>query len=197
MADYASTALLKARLGISDATDDTILAAVLTGVSRMIDQYCGRWFYVPDNDETYYFTAEFTDVLYPGDIVSVTTLQTDQDGDRTYETTWGSDDYDLEPFNAATYGKPYTEIRVSPNGSYSFPTVAKGVKLVGKRGWPSVPGPISEAYLLQSERLFKRKDAIFGVMGAAEMGQGIAIAKFDPDVKLLLDMYCKFDVLGV
>jgi hypothetical protein len=42
-------------------------------------------------------------------------------------------------------------------------------------------------------RLYKRKDAPFGVVGStsAEMGQLMVIPKLDPDVKFLLDAYKK------
>jgi hypothetical protein len=44
------------------------------------------------------------------------------------------------------------------------------------------PQPIKEACLLLAARLYKRKDAIFGVSGPNEFGQLQIIDKFDADV---------------
>lgn len=185
---YATVAQVKERLGIDDTTDDTILGLVLDGVSRLIDGHCNRRFYVTAADETRYFTARMADRLWPGDVVSITTLSTDDDGDRTYEHTWTTGDYDLLPWNAALDERPYTEIAVSPDGDYSFPAgAAKGTKIVGKFGWPEVPDVVREACLIQCARLFKRKDSPFGLAGAPEMGQLTVIPRLDPDVKVLLD----------
>lgn len=197
-ARYATVAELKSRSNITDATDDTVLASVLDAVSRQIDEHCSRRFYKNSVDETRYYTAESPYLLFVDDLVSVTTLYTDGDGDRTYESTWDTDDYDLEPVNASLTSKPYTTIEVAPRGLYTFPVdIRRGVKVVGVFGWPSVPNPIKEACLLQSERLFLRKNAPFGVVGNAEMGQMQVIPQLDPDVKMLLKPFVKAAIGGV
>lgn len=185
---YATLAQVKARLGITDTTDDTILESVVEGISRLIDDYCGRHFY-QKTSTTFYFTGEFGDLLVVPDLVSITTLKTDDDGDRTYETTWTTSDYDLLPYNASSYDKPYTRIETTPNGDYSFPTTAKGIEIAGTWGWPAAPTHVKEACLLQSEILFKRKDAIFGVIGGGEMGQPVRLSKLDPQVQMILDPF--------
>lgn len=183
---YCTRAEFKAAAGITDTTDDTIIDAVLEGTSRMIDRYCGRRFYVTDDDETRYFAPEYANELFSDDIVTITTLKTDADGDRTYETTWATTDYDLLPHNAAPDGKPYTRITVAPQGRYSFPTFRKGVQIVGTFGYPAIPADVHTACVIQALRLFKRKDAPFGVVGSAEMGQLLVMSKLDPDVEMLL-----------
>ena len=42
---YSTLAELKAALTISDSTDDAALEAAINAVSRMIDDYTGRFFY--------------------------------------------------------------------------------------------------------------------------------------------------------
>ena len=145
----------------------------------------------------YYLKTTDTEYLGTGDIISITSLQTDEDGDRAYEKTWATTDYDFLPYNASLDSKPYTELQITPNGDYAFPSGAKSVKITGKWGYSAVPDAINEACLLQTFRLFKRKDAPFGVVGSAELGQLQVIPKLDPDVKLLLDPYRKFDVVGI
>lgn len=191
---YTTLTKLRAKLQFTstDTADDSMLEAVVTAVSRLIDNYTGRRFFSTTADETRYYTAEFADLLLcPDDIISITTLATDADGDRTYESTWTASDYDLEPYNAALDGAPYTRIAVMPSGGHGFPAgVAKGIKIVGKFGYAATtPSPVEEACLLQCERVYKRKDAVFGVIGSAEMGQTMVIPKLDPDVQLMLSGY--------
>lgn len=181
---------------VTDPVDDTALEQVIEAVSRKIDAECGRFFYVTSSEARYY-TAEFANEMFDviDDIVSVSALVTDEDGDRTYERTWATTDYDLEPSNAALHNKPYTAISITPRGNYSFPVgIKRGVKITATFGYPSVPPMIREACLLQSMRLWKRRDAIFGVVGSAEMGQMTVIPKLDPDVMLLLQSFRKMTV---
>lgn len=172
---YCTLADLKARLFTGtptvDATRDTILEDVIEAASRWIDDQCGRRFYTASETRTY--TAQDYDLLFIDDLVSVTTLKTDEDEDRTYETTWATTDYDLEPENAALRGAPYTMIRITPDGDYSFPVgVRRGVQIAGSFGYAStVPDPVKQACLMQAARLYKRKDAILGVAGVGQLGQ--------------------------
>ena len=187
---YCTLAQIKARLEIDDFKDDSILESVVQGVSRSIDAMTGRRFFSTTADETRYYTADFSDVLYTDDLLSITTLKTDDDGDRTFENTWTTDDYDLLPDNAAVDGKPYTRIELAPYGDYTFPAgTRKGVQIVGRFGYnatDSHPDVVREACLIQSARIFKRKDAPFGVVGSPEMGQLQPLARIDPDVELML-----------
>ena len=188
---YSTVATLKVRLGIADTTDDTTLGLVLSGVCRAIDTHCGQWFYRDAADATRYYTAEYDDTLFTDPIVSITSLTTDHAYDRTYSTTWAVTDYDLMPLNAAADGVPYRWLELAPNGNYSLPTGAKGVKLVGIFGWPAVPDAIAEAALLWSERLYKRKDAPFGVLAFPEAGEVRLLEKMDPDVVTLLKPFVR------
>lgn len=271
---YATLAEFKAKFfpaGVTDTADDTSILNVLESISRSIDRlWEGRHYY--PRAATRYFTADSAKLMLADDLLSVTTFKTDSDGDRTYETTWASTDYDLEPYNALALAppRPYTRIVPSPNGTQRFPSTRKGIEVVGSFGFFDVrrtasvtlnealdttetgvdvstsggsefsPGMtilieseqmhvqsvstntltvtrgangtpavthntgtaiqiyeypvINEVCLLMAGRLHKRKDAIFGVMGAAEMGQLAAIAKHDPDVKLLMQPFQRIGV---
>jgi len=182
---YGTLQTYKDRFGIEDTKDDTVIEAVITAVSRLIDELCWTRFYTTSSDETRYFTASHGDYLMAElPIVSITTLKTDRDGDRTYETTWATSDYDLMPFNATLDGKPYEWIQVTPNGDYSFPKTAKGVEIAGKFGWSSAPTPIVEACYLGAHRLMKRLDTPLGVSAAAALGQlqvKVQSLRTDPD----------------
>jgi hypothetical protein len=193
---YATLVEFKSRYypaGLVDTSEDSMIESIVEGVSRWIDKHCGRHFYLASG-VTRYYTALDGDYLQVDDLLVVTTLKTDEDGDRTYERTWASTDYDLHPYNAAVASQeqPYTWIETAPNGRYAFPTGRKGVQIVGNWGYASaVPPMIKEACLLQSGRIFNRRNAPFGVAGSAEMGQLLVMPKFDPDVALLLQPYLR------
>lgn len=195
--NYCSAAELQTRLWGDTVTpssvDELVLEQVIQGASRWIEKFTGRRFYA--STETRYYTALFGNALEVDDLLSITTLSTDEDGDRTYEITWASTDYDLMPLNATADAQPYTEIRTAPEGDYSFPAgLKKGVKVVGSFGYctiASLPHDVREACLLQSERVYKRKDAPFGIAGPSELGQLRLISELDPDVKAMLYPYVR------
>lgn len=181
---------------VNDQTDDAIIESIVTAVSRQIDLHCRRRFFTTAEDEVRYYTPESANVLFcEDDIISIATLKTDGDGDRVYEATWQTTDFDLMPFNAALESNPYTSIRITPAGSHRFPTIQKSTQITGKFGFSACPALISEACMLQSARLFRRKDAPFGIAGSGEMGQAVVIPMLDPDVKMMLMPYRRVEIL--
>lgn len=188
----------------TDTESDDRIGAVVNAASRAIDLYCNRRFY--GASETRYYTAEDGEVLDVDDLTSVTTLATDDDGDRTYEYTWSaSTDYLLYPYNAALDSKPYTRIEIDAlNGQYAFPVgVQKGVKVIGVFGYiastdaTNAPPEIKQACTIQAGRLFERHNAPFGVMGAGEFGQATVVPKLDPDVQALLAPFRRMSIGAV
>jgi hypothetical protein len=129
---YVSLADLKRAVGESATTNDASLLAAAEDASRYLDGECHRKFF--SQTATRYFTARNPTCLNVDDILSVTTLKTDQDGDRTYETTWQTTDFDLSAggdFNAY----PYWQLTTTPLSSYWFPRFARGVEITGLWGY--------------------------------------------------------------
>lgn len=197
---YCTLAELRGRMNIpaADTGSDTIYEATIEAASRAIDGFTGRRFY-QITATARVFTAEDSGWLEVPDLVSVTTFQTDSDGDRTYEDTWATTDYDLEPFNASDVGLPYTWVEITPDGLYSLPVgTRKGIKITGTWGWPSVPLPIKEATILQAMRIAKRPSAPFGIdLGGIDQGAAMRIPAIDPDVKMLVAPYRRVTIGGV
>lgn len=190
MAAYASLDQLKARLDITGTADDAVLTEILDAASRQVDGWCGRAFGAAEATEARMMTADDWDLLIlPYDLYELTAIEVDRDGDRVYETTWDVTDVDMQPHEA-----PYRVLR--PANGKAFPTFAYAVKLTGNWGYGAdVPAPIREATLLQAARLFKRKDAPFGVTGSPEHGQLQTISRIDPDVKELLAPYTRLGMV--
>lgn len=190
---YCTLVEVKARLAITDTNDDGPLEAVVEAASRKIDLATGRRFWKDAAaDQARYYTAERGDELCIDDLATFTSLATDVSGDRTYTDTWATTDYDLLPYDQILGGHswPYTRIEVTPRGQKSFPaSLRKGVKIVGAWGWPAVPDAINEACLILSARLFKRKDAPFGMAGGERTRT--RLPKVDPDVAALVQPFAR------
>lgn len=137
----------------TNATDDGVIEDLVEKASRAIDQYTGRQFYA--TSATRYFTPEWSDLLFVDDLLSVTTLKTDEDGDRTYEVTWATTDYDLEPFNTT----PKMIIRTTPNGSYDFPVcLRKSVEIAGSWGYAAAaPEDVEQACLIITRDFYEQR----------------------------------------
>jgi hypothetical protein len=135
---YSTPAKVKNRLDIPDTLDDAAILAALETVSREIDRYCGRRFYV--ELATRYYGAACGSYLRVDDLLAVTSLKTDPNNARTYPDTWATTDYDLDPPNALLESppEPYTRIYVGPLGSYSFGRARRSIQIVGKWGYYEV-----------------------------------------------------------
>ncbi|MBK9219297.1 MAG: hypothetical protein IPL70_13285 [Uliginosibacterium sp.] len=182
---------MKARLSISDTTDDTTLGLVLAGVCRAIDSHCGQRFWRDAVATTRYYTAEHDD-----DFVHRPARERDQPCHRPSDD--GRIRHDLgrnglRPYalNAAADGLALHLARDGTQWAITLCQPRRGVKIVGIFGWPAVPDAIAEAALLWSERLYKRKDAPFGVLAFPEAGEMRLLEKMDPDVVTLLKPYVR------
>lgn len=173
------------------ATESTAAERVIEAVSRKVEQYCGRQFYATGTGTTRHFTAEWADLLVVPDLISIDSsgLVTDEDGDRTYERTWQTTDYDLLPFNASELSEPYTSLVVTPRGSYSFPLVDKGVKIAGNWGWSTTPPQIVEAVFLESARVWQEAHSPSGVVQSGQFGQWVIQPQLHPTTLALIADY--------
>lgn len=184
------------------ADDKVNMELAIEAISRLIDMQCETTFYA--RTETRYFTSQCTDLLWlEDDLISVTSLKTDENYDGAYEVTWATSDYWLEPRNARAKAneadkEPYRQIRINPNGNYSFPTNEYAIEIMGTWGYTDgidgndeptqVPPFVKNACLLMANRVYRRKDAIFGVSGTPQLGVMTIRAKIeqDTDIKHLL-----------
>lgn len=177
---------------VDDHQDDEIIEAAIESVSRLIDKLTGRRFFI--YAETRYFTAECADWLPVPDIQAISGLWTDEAGGRTYSDTWTASDYDLVPFNAqadTAEPEPYTDIEITPLGSYTFPVgLRKGVKITASWGYAtSAPTLIKEATCMGAHRIMKRHDTPLGISAAPTVGQlqvRVEQLRSDPDFMAMI-----------
>ncbi len=162
---YADLSSIKFALGISstDTADDSRLLGILEDASRGIDGWCARWFQ-PRSQTRYYLPTNSGELLVD-DLLAVTTLKTDEDGDRTYEYSWELTDYDLWPYNEW----PKQAVQVTPDGDYTFPTgIAKGVEVAGTWGYGDGDSatPYADSTTDTAEELDASETAVDVVSGA-------------------------------
>ena len=263
-------------LNISGTGDDTRLLALIEAVSRVIDRYCGRHFYSMKTAKR--FDGDGGVSLLVPDLISIDAggLKTDDNKDRSFETTWATTDYLLLPSNADPTNsdnpeaRPFSKIEVDRDagtkaffrtgrelvqitGEWGYRrhlerasanaiadattasiavsartdveaghtllidseqlyvksytgntlTVARGVNgsTAASHGGGAVidiyrhPGPIVEAAIMQTARLWRRKDSAFSnVAGFPETGQTRIAQGIDADVAMLLGQYRKLPV---
>ena len=192
--DYVTVSDLAAYLRIDDSLDDAELAAAITAASRAVDHFCGRQFGRTDAPVERVYTAR-----------------------RDYQTGWWTVHVDdlaglpvtvkvagdpvagsrLGPLNAAANGRPWTRIEFDA-GSERLPTGSPGeVSVTGIWGWDAVPATVQQATLLQASRLFKRRDAPFGIAGSPESGSEMRLlARVDPDLQVSLYPYRRMRAVG-
>jgi hypothetical protein len=182
---------VKAALRITDSVDDSLLEMAVESASRLIDGHAARQFY-SSGTAVRYFVAQDDFVVEVDDLANGTvTIQTAQDADGVYDTTWLTDDYQLEPLNGILDGIawPYNQIRAV--GDYLWP-ISGGealIKVTGVWGWPSVPIAIKQACIIQASRIFKRLDSPLGVAGFGDLGAIRVTRDLDPDVAQLVMPY--------
>jgi hypothetical protein len=180
---------VKASLKITDNLDDTLLEIAVESASRLIDGYTGRYFYNAGT-ATRNYAASDSWIVYIDDVQSVSEVaSTDEVGDSY--TTWGVNDYQLEPLNGLSNGltQPYTSIRATKQYVWPFLADRALVKITGVWGWASIPMAVKQATILQAARIFKRNDSPLGVAGFGDMGVIRVGARLDPDVQHLVDPY--------
>jgi len=193
---YVSAAELQARLDATatwSASETTAHDSILLAVSRMVDDHCRRFFgQTASTART--FDGRNTGMLIVPDLVSVTSLKTDEDGDQSYERTWASTDYELYPYNAAAEypARPYTEIHVSTatgSNDYTFPYGQRCIEVTGVWGWPEVPETVREVVILEAARMLEQSRAPSGIVANNALGTASIVPAMHPTSKRLLMPY--------
>jgi hypothetical protein len=195
--DYVTAAELGAHLRIGDTGDDVALAVAISAASRAIDHYCNRQFGLVASPEERRYTASALAgrtrwVIDIDDLMTTTGLVAevaDVDGEI--------DDYDLEPINAASKGRPWTRLVVNDT-SEALPTGDEfEVTITASWGWSAVPTAVKQATLLQASRFHARRDSPYGVAGSPDLGSELRLlSRVDADVAVALRPYTRLRAVG-
>jgi hypothetical protein len=188
---YCTLADVKASLRITDTIDDALIENSINAASRMIDQYCNRYFYSGTAGEVRYYQANDGFVCWIDDAQAISEIKTSSTDPLIFDTTWEAGDYQLMNPNQRANGaySPYTAITATDN--YLFPVWAEMalVKVTGTFGWSAVPDSIKFAAIIQASRLFKRLESPLGVAGVSDMGIMRVGSSIDGDVAQLINPF--------
>lgn len=207
---YVSVDDLKGWLGLSGTSQDTNLTYALEAATNLIDEFCGRVFYVEKDSGTdvlqeRYYDCEFQDFVHIDDVSTTTGLVVQTlNADGTVDQTLVKDtDYYLAPYNADKLQPrmPFDKIYMAiENGGKVLPTQhLRGLKVTAYFGFPiqsgsnHQPPAVTQACLIQAARFWQRKNSPMGFSGNPETGQApvIFLSELDPDVKTMLKHYKK------
>lgn len=172
-------------------TYDTLLDKICTRVSRAIDSYTGRRFYVPAADETYLRDGTGSRVLF-FDLAAAPTSVRVRNGMQDAWRTVPVADVLLQPDDRRDgWPAEWIEITEDPSGSEPvFPKGSRTVEIVGKRGFTTTPVEISQYAVELAVRAWRARSQGFGdVIGVDELGT-VQIARAMPAlVRMGLDHY--------
>lgn len=193
---YCSVQDIRDQLGdAGNKLAQALIERAINATSRAIDDYTGRRFWQDPAPVARRYRPRDPDLVWIDDVSTVAGLvvKTDTAGDGTFATTWASTDYQLEPLNADTDGRPWTQLAAV--GTRSFPTTCgarrrPGLQVTAQFGWPAVPDGVFQAAVLKAVSLWKRKDAPWGVAGFGDLGI-VRVTRRDTDVLELLQPFIR------
>ena len=160
---------------------------VVSAASRAIDDHQNTRYY-PTSETRYYEPSSRDRSLIIDDLVTLTSVKFDIDGDGTFETELTENThFVLEPLNNALENKPKYVIHLIPAGGYVFPGTHRSVQVVGSFGWASTPAQVKYACMIQAARYYTRRSSPFAVAGISSDGGGMRLSKLDPDVIAILE----------
>ena len=125
----------------------------------------------------------------------MTSLKTTDDDTQTFDVTWTSSDYQLEPLNGVVDGMPTPYTRIRAIGDFTFSNLEgeATVQVVGVFGFNAVPDEVNYATIIQAAKLYKRKDSPLGVI-SGEYGAMRVGVRLDPQVSELVDAWRRIRV---
>jgi hypothetical protein len=186
--NYISADELKASLELTGQTyADHDVPMAIEAASRAVDNMTRRRYYLDESDQTRWYSSHSGAYVLIDDLHTLTSLENDG-------TAWTVDDeFWLEPVRMAIDGKPYDVIR-PVNGA--FLSTSRGIKVIGRFGWPQVPAEVLSATPIIATQLLRRaREAPFGVINFGLEGEAVRISRFDPQIDMLLTPYTRSSLI--
>lgn len=186
---YTSASNLKTYLGISEATDDTLLGTLITAAQAMIDAHCRQTFEAAA-DTTRYFDA-VRDVngsmLYLDAPLCAITTVTNGDGNTVASTK-----YVTEPRNTT----PYYALQLKANAGVAWTytsTPENAIAIAGKWAYSTTaPADIAQTTIRLAAYLYRQRDNASDLDRAIVGASGIMLpAALPKDIQTLLRPYVR------
>jgi len=171
--------------------EDATMEAAIESASRIIDAHTNRRFYSDTtvSARVYYANTPIRCTVDDFSTTSGLIIKTDTGDNGTYDQTWASDEYILEPINSeigGVSGQPYNSILATIPKLFPVTGRRPRIQVTAKWGWASVPDTVRQACLVQAARLFRRAQTPEGFAAGESFGAIRVSTKLDPDVQMLL-----------
>ena len=174
---YVSSEELKSTLAIKSDYANADLEQAVEAASRAIDARTGRTFTLGAAGEVRTYSTVSPTYVEIDDAVAITSVVVNGTA-----AVSGTD------YNQVAGGVGYPISSLESIGGYTFPTRSRVIVVTGTFGWTEVPAQIKTATKIIASRLLQRaRSAAFGVVGLGFEGAAVHIARFDPDLDLLLE----------
>ncbi len=195
-ATYCTIADLKAYLGISGTSDDTLLTNLIARAQKAIEVYCRRVFKCAA-DTTRYFTVgvdtEGDSLWFDEDLCQLgatTPVITDADGTPVSLTR--NTDFVTVPRNTT----PWYGLKILPNSNYYWDYTGNpemGITVSGRWAYSvTPPDDILHACLRLAGYFYRQKDSqVFDVTAIPDAGVMTVPQGLPKDVRMILDNYKK------
>jgi hypothetical protein len=178
---------------------DQDIQTALQAASRAVDDMTNRRFFLDINaNQVRTYSPHSCETVPIDDLVTLTSVLVDYDGDGTFEQTWTQNThFVLEPLNAPADGFPWTTIRRHPRSTYYFSGYPRSVQVTGQFGWTAPPAGVKAATAQIAARVLKiMREAPFGVASLGMDGAAIRVSRYMPEVEMSLGPYCKPQILA-
>lgn len=186
-APYASLADVKEFLKITDTRDDAEIQKRLPAATRRVNKDCGRTFWTTSGVSARTYRATHPELLLVDDIATTDGLVVELGRGASW-TTISTDDLDFLPENAVA---KLEAIEILQRAVGVWPIYGSTrVRVTAQWGWLAVPEDIVTATCIQAGRLFRRKNAVEGVLGNSEFGP-VRVSKYDADYDQLIHPYVR------
>ncbi len=173
---YGNLTRLKSLLNKTGTADDTDLLMLLNVASREVDKYCHQTFYT--ESRTRYYDGQGTYFDPKDNLLSISSLKTDEDGDGTYENTFNltstSDSIDCYLYPLNSYPKMWLEINSEGDYGGFASGVKRGVQVIGVFGYGESATPYADTAVDTSAALVST-DVTFSVTDYTQFAVGETI----------------------
>jgi hypothetical protein len=160
--------------------------------SEWVNQHCQRQFNKTTTATARTYRSRDCGTVEVDDFHTTTDLviKTDTTDDGTYDTTWTSADYVLEPYGgveSGVTGFPYRTIRAVESLYFPERTFRPRVQVTAQWGWAAVPESVTLATKLVAAFLYNLKNSPLGVASFAD--NGLIRVRDVPQAAMLLEPY--------
>ena len=176
------------------SAEDAQMEGAIEAASRIIDNFTNRRFFLDASvSERVYYSD--TPIRCTVDDFSTTTgliIKVDTGDNGTFDQTWASTEYILEPLNATVGGvtdQPYNTIIATIPKLFPVTGRRPRIEVTAKWGWAAAPHSIEQACLIQASRLYRRAQTPEGFAAGEGFGAIRVSTLIDPDVKMLISPF--------